>query len=127
MLLTRKRGNKHQKGGFRQMKICDQRVNRLKPVAGINEDIRPSAACFYPSVLRRCRLQRTAAGGSDTDDSSSLLLCLIDQLCLILLDKKEFRVHVMLCHILHLNGSEGSQSHMQRHMRNIHAFFLNLL
>ena len=53
MLPPRQGRDKHQQSGLRQVEIGDQAVQYLELVAGVDENIRPPAACPQISILDR--------------------------------------------------------------------------
>ena len=60
------------------MEIRDQPLHSFKPVAGIDEDLRPFGLCFETAIVIDQALQRTAGCGSYADDPSTLRLCFIE-------------------------------------------------
>ena len=78
-------------------------------------------------MLIRGGFQGTAAGSADTDDTAACCLCLIDQVCLLLFYHVKLGMHVMLCDILYLDRSEGTETHMQGDMSKLYSLRPDLL
>ena len=55
-----KRADQHEQRTLGQVKIGDERINRLETVAGIDKDARITAHGVYDTVIVRRALQRTA-------------------------------------------------------------------
>ena len=72
------------------MEVCDQGIDHFEMIARIDKDFCPSASGFQNSIFSCCRFQCSAACGSYCYYTFTCLLCVIDQLCLILLYYVEF-------------------------------------
>ena len=130
MLPARKGRYEHDQRGLRQMEVRDQSIHKLEGIARINEDLRPAALLPEdPSsalVYLRRRLDRPAGSRPDTDHSVPVLMRPVDHIRSLLRDHIEFRVHVMMLDVVHLDRPEGAEAHMKGHMGDINTFLLNL-
>ena len=109
------------------MKVGDQGVHDLKFVSRVDEDLGPAASCFQDAVFVGGGFQGAAAGGADTDDAASGGFGVVDEFGLVFFYHVEFRMHVVLGHIIYFHRTEGAKSHMQSDMGQLYAFGLNLL
>ena len=109
------------------MEIGDQTVEDLKFVAWIDENLCPATSSLQNAILASCRLQSTAAGGSDCDHTAAVFLGVVDQLRLVFFYNVEFRVHMMLLYIIHLNRPERAKAYMKGYMGNVDTLCLYLL
>ena len=88
------------------MEIGDERINAFEFVARIDENLRPSTCSMHGAVFIRHGFQCTCAGGTNGDDSAAAFFCIIDDISGFLSDLLILRMHVVLCHILHLDRTE---------------------
>jgi len=106
------------------VEVCDQGIDHFEMIARIDKDFCPSASGFQNSIFSCCRFQCSAACGSYCYYTFTCLLCVIDQLCLILLYYVEFGMHMVAFHVIYFDRAESSETYMKSHMSDIDAFFL---
>ena len=97
-----KAADKHQKRRFRQMEICDQRVDRAEAVSGINKNSRPAGTRLHMSVFIGNGLQHSARRRPYGNDTAALRLGSIDRVAGLLRDRIIFVMHHMVFHIFFL-------------------------
>lgn len=83
-------GNKHQKRGFRQMKIRDQAIQNFKAITRVDKNFRPAAAWPDMTIVIRRRFDRPAAGSADTNNAPAILLRPVDLLCCLFINLVKF-------------------------------------
>ena len=108
------------------MEVRDQRIHHLEFVPGVYEDSRVHLSGTDGSVILRHGLQGPAGGRSDCNNASAVFLCVIDQPCRGFVDHAVFDMHVMLFDVVDLDGTEGTESDVQRELRDADALVLNL-
>ena len=85
-----KGSNQHDKGAFRQVEVCDERINGLEFLAGIDENIGIIAALAQSFPGNIGRFQRAAAGGTYGNDTVASAFGLIDEISGLLRDPVVF-------------------------------------
>ena len=73
IILPGKCADKHNKRGFRQMKVCYKRLCHFKFISGIDKNISKAASGLYNSVFRSA-FKRAAACCADADYSAAVCL-----------------------------------------------------
>ena len=107
------------------MEIGNERINAFEFVARIDENFRPSSCSMHGAVFIRHGFQCTCAGGTNGDDSATAFFCIIDDISGFLSDLIILRMHMVLCHILHLNRTECAQAHMKGYTGDADALSFN--
>ena len=97
------------------MEIGDQRIQHLKVIARIDEDICPACAGCQLSALPCPAFNGPAGGGAYADHPSPSLLRLIDDIRSFLWDQAIFRMHFVLVQVFRFYWAERSQAHMDGH------------
>ena len=126
LLARRKGAYKHQKRRFRQVEVCDERVNGLETVARRDENVRPTAFRVHDARVVRHAFERTAGGGADGYDPPARGVRRIDGGSGGLAYLEIFRMHVVLFHGLCGYGAEGAEPNMQQHVGDHDALFAQL-
>ena len=121
------RGDQHDQRGLRQMKIRQESVHHLKPVAGIDENIRPAALRPDAAVLRGSRFKGSAARRPDADHPASVRPGPVDDVGRFLFDPVILRMHMVFGDFFDLDRPKCAESHMQRHMGDFHPHVLHLI
>ena len=127
MLPSRQGGNQHYQRGFGQMEVGDQSVQHLEAIARIDKNVRVVTAFLQMAVFIAGAFHGAAAGGTHADNPVAALLCPVDLFRRFRAHLIIFGMHVMLLHVFHLHRPEGTESHMQGHIGQIHTHVLNLL
>ena len=109
------------------MEIRDQRVQNLKAISRIDKNIRPAAPRMKDSVLIGSCFQRTAAGGTHTDDTAAFPVCPVDLLRGFLRDFIVLAVHRMIQHVFLFHRPERAKSDVKRNLRDRHALVTDFL
>ena len=109
------------------MEVGDQPVQHLEPVAGIDENVRPTGGGGHGAVLGGPAFDGAAGGGADADDPSAAALGLIDEICRLLWDDAVFAVHLVALNGVFLHGSEGAKPHMECYVSNLYTHCLHTL
>ena len=121
VVIARKRRDQHDQRAFGEMEIGHKSVEHLELIAGVDEDVRKALAGLDPAVLRRNALKRAAGGGADGDDPSAVFLGFVDEPCGLLGDLVVLAVHLVLCHVLDLDGTEGAETDVKGDIGDPHA------
>ena len=124
IILPGKCADKHNKRGFRQMKVCYKRLRHFEFISWIDKNISKAASGLYNSVFRSA-FKRAAACCADADYSAAVCLCFIYNSGGFLAYTVILGMHFMLCDIAYLNGAKRAQSHMQREKGFLNAHFTN--
>lgn len=113
VVVAHKCGNKHYKGAFGQMEVCDKSVDDLEFVAGVNENI--GVALVLVHILKECAhtFKSTAGGGSHGNYTAALSLGLFDKLRRFLWQMIMLGVHLVFEHLVLLYGTECAKSYMK--------------
>ena len=109
------------------MEVGDQTIDHLKFIAWIDENFCPAASRLQNTISSSCRFQCTAAGSSNCDHTAAIFPGIVDQLRLVFFHNVEFRMHVMLLHIIYLNRTERAKTYVKSYMGNIYPFGFHLL
>ena len=103
------------------MEVGDQPVQHLEPVAGIDENVRPTGGGGHGAILGGPTFDGAAGGGADADDPSAAALGLIDETCRLLWDDAVFTVHLVALNGILLHGPEGAEPYMECHVSNLYT------
>ena len=95
------------------MKVCYKSVKHLKFVAGINKYVRKALARLDFAELSSDAFKSPARGGADRNNSSAVFLGFVDQPCRFLRNFVVLAVHFMLCNVVNLDRTEGSEPHVK--------------
>ena len=101
------------------MKVRDQSVYHFKSVTGVDKNICPSASGFQYSIIicRRFNVRQLVVPTTEITRWPEALVSLIS-FCLIFLHDVKLRVHMVVCHVFHLDRPEGCQVPRGRYMCN---------
>ena len=114
------------------MEVCDQAVNDLKLIARVNENSRAAFSTLHLHtsssfiVIRRA-LHRPRRSRPHGNDPPTFPLGLVDSRCAFLADMIFLKMHGMLFDILAFDRPERADSHVQRHIDQLHALGFRLL
>ena len=126
ILATCERGDEHNERALRQVEVRNERVERLKPVARIDENLRPRGLFTERAVGLHERFDRTAGRCADADDTVAALMRFVEKLRRLGAHHAELAVQMMVRDLLGLHGAERAESHMERHICKVHALLLEL-
>ena len=105
------------------MKVCDQSVDCLEAVAGIDEDPGISRGGANSAALVGDAFKHAAGGSPDRNDPAACRTACVDLGGNRLRDVKMLGVHQMLLDPLYLNGTEGAKPDVKRYLTVAHALF----
>ena len=109
------------------MKIGYKTIKYLEIVSRIDKYARIAFCWLDMTVFIRSALYCSAACRSYTDNSVSIGFSPVDLISSILIYYIVFRMHVMICDIINLYGSECSKADMERDVCYIYSHVFNFL
>ena len=127
VLATCERGDEHNERALRQVEVRNERVERFELIARVDEDLRPRGFFTERAVGFHERFDCPAGCCADADDAVAALMRFVEKLCRLGAHHAELAVHMMVRDLLCLYGAERAESHMERHVGEIHALRLQLL
>ena len=108
------------------MKIGNQRVHRLKSVAGVYKNPRVALHGRNRAVLARHTFNGSTGRGADTDQASTARPSFVDDTCAFLRNREEFGMHHVLGDAIRLDRTEGAKTNVQHDGGNRDPLFSNL-
>ena len=106
------------------MEIGHEGVKHLKAITGIDKNIGPAGTGAHDTVLPCPGLDGAAGCGTHADHATAAVLGRIDEICRLLGDHTVLTVHLVVGDLILLHRPEGAKTHVQRHITDVHAHFL---